>query len=104
MMTARIELLGQQDTPTANTARKITKFINYCATHPKARIQYHTSDMILYVHLDAGYLNIPKARRKAGCNFFLKNKQMEPKKAPKEVQPNGPIHLECNRIKSSALT
>ena len=83
MMTALIELLGQQDTPTSNTARKITQLINDCATHPEARIQYHASDMILYVQSDAGHLNSLKARSRAGGHFFLSNKQLEPQKAPK---------------------
>ena len=51
--------------------------------------------MILYVHSDSGYLNSPKARSIVGGCFFLGNKQLEPKKAPKEVQPNLPIHSEC---------
>ena len=95
MLTALNELSGKKDKPTANTARKITQFLNYCATYPEARIQYHASDMILYFHSDAGYLNCPKARSRAGGHFFISNKQLEPKKSPKGVQPNDPIHLEC---------
>ena len=56
MMTALIELSGQQSKPTANTAREIKQFLNYYVTYPEARIQYHASDMILYVHSDAGYI------------------------------------------------
>ena len=51
--------------------------------------------MILYVHSDSGYLNFQKVRIIAGGHFFLSNKQLEPKKSPKEIQPNGPIHAEC---------
>ena len=57
MLTARHEFSGQQAKPTANNARKIKQFINYRVMHPEARIQYHASDMILYVQSDAGYIN-----------------------------------------------
>ena len=50
MLKALNELSVQQAKPTANTARKITQFLNYCATHPEARVQYHASNMILYIH------------------------------------------------------
>ena len=78
MLTALNEFSGQQSKPTANTASKMTQFINYFATHPEARIQYHASNMILYVHSDTGYLNSPKARSRAGGNLFLSNKQLGP--------------------------
>ena len=50
IMTALNELSGQQAKPTADTARKITQFLNYFAMHPEARIQYHDKGMVLYVH------------------------------------------------------
>ena len=98
------ELLVQQSKPTANTEREITQFLNYCATHSEARMKYHSINMILYINSDAGYLNCQKSRSRAVAHLFFSNKKLETEKIPKEVQPNGPIHLECNRIKSSALT
>ena len=57
MLTALNDLSGQKAKPTANTAREIKQFTNYRVMHPEARIQYHASDMILYVQSDAGYIN-----------------------------------------------
>jgi hypothetical protein len=39
------------------TADKVIKLLNYCNTHPEAKIRYHASDMILYIHSDASYLS-----------------------------------------------
>lgn len=41
------------------------------ATQEDAVLTYRASDMILAVHSDAGYLNEPKARSRAGGIFFL---------------------------------
>ena len=83
MLTILNDLSRQKAKPTANTGRKIIQFINYCATHPEARIQYHASNMILYVHSYASHLNLPRAIIREGRHLFLRNKQLEPKKAPK---------------------
>ena len=45
--------------------------MDYAATHPDAVLTYRRSDMQLAVHSDALYLSKPKARSRAGGNFFL---------------------------------
>ena len=48
-------------------------FLDYCHTHPDATIRYKASDMILWVHSDAGYNNTEGARSRAGGHFYLGN-------------------------------
>ena len=62
-------LAAEQNKGTHQTAKAITKLLNYCTTHPNAAIQYKGSDMILCVHSDTSHLTEPKARSRAG-GFF----------------------------------
>ena len=59
--------------------------------------------MILYVHSYAAYLNCPKTRRRAGGHLLLSNKQLEPQKSSKEVQPDGPIQYDC-KVPNNAIS
>ena len=81
-------LASAQANATEDTAKALTQFLNYCATHPEATIRYLASDMILHVHSDASYLSEPKARSRAGGHFFLAN---TPSKG-QHVLNNGAIH------------
>jgi hypothetical protein len=74
LMTAISSLASQQATATEYTGTTLLQLLNYCATHPKAKLRYHVSDMILNIHLDAGYLNEPKLRSRAGWHFFMSSK------------------------------
>jgi hypothetical protein len=49
----------------------MVQLLNYCATHPYAKIRYHASDMILYISSDASYLSKAKARSRTGVHFYL---------------------------------
>jgi hypothetical protein len=71
LMTVISSLASKQATATKDTDAKLLKLLNYCATHPNAKLRYHASDMILNIHSDTGYLNEPKARSRAGGNFFM---------------------------------
>jgi len=71
---------GQQSTMDA-----LVHFLDYCATHPDAKLRYVCSDMILHVESDASYLTEPKARSRAGGRHYLGN---QPGKPP---ILNGPI-------------
>jgi hypothetical protein len=62
-------LASEQTQATAATADKVIKFLNYCANHPEAKLQYHASDMILNIHLDASYLSEREAKSRAGLFF-----------------------------------
>ena len=68
-------LASEQAKATATTNTKITQLLNYCATHPLAKIRYYSSDMILKIHSDAGYGNSPGFRSRAGGHHYLDNHQ-----------------------------
>ena len=72
--------------------QRLTQFLNYAATHPDARIRYHASQMQLWIHTDASYLNEPKARSRGGGYFFLSDKPKLPI-SPDDPPPqhNAPI-------------
>ena len=55
------------------TIKAMTHFLDYCYTHPDATIRYKASDMILWVHSDAGYNNTTGAKSRAGGHFYLGN-------------------------------
>jgi hypothetical protein len=59
-------LASEQSRATEVTADKVIKLINYCNTHPETKIRYHSSDMILYIHIDASYLSENEAKSRAG--------------------------------------
>jgi hypothetical protein len=74
MNAALSSLASQQAKGTEQTARDATKFLNYCATHPDAKLQYYASDMVLKVHSDASYLSESKARSRAAGHYYMGNK------------------------------
>jgi hypothetical protein len=86
LMTDISSLASQQATATKYMDAKLLQLLNYCATHPNAKLFYRASDMILNIHSDAGYLNEPEARSGEGGHFFMSSK---PKKG--EQQHNGPL-------------
>ncbi len=71
-------LAAEQNKPTMRTKKKLLQLLDYCATHPNAKLPFHASDMILYVHSDAGYNNEPGARSRAGGHFYLGNHTTRP--------------------------
>ena len=58
-----------QTNPTIKTAKQITQFLNYSATHPDAVIEYRRSGMILHINLDTSYISEPEAQIRAGGYF-----------------------------------
>jgi hypothetical protein len=64
-------LESEQTKATSGTAYKVIKLINYCTTHPKTKIRYHVSDMILNKHSDASYLSEREAKSKSGGFFYM---------------------------------
>ena len=64
-------IAAQQSNGTETTAKAVTKLLNYVATHPDATIQYKPSAMILRLHSATSYLSEPKARSRAGGDFYM---------------------------------
>ena len=67
--------------------------LNYVTTHPNTTIWYTASDMILHIHSNASYLSEPRARIRAGGNYFLGEIFPDMSKPP-TTRPrlNGTIH------------
>jgi hypothetical protein len=53
------------------TVDKVIKLLNYCHTHTETKIQYHASEMILYIHSDDSYLSENEAKSRAGVFFYM---------------------------------
>jgi hypothetical protein len=71
---------------------QINHFLNYAATHPHAKIRYTASQMHLWLHSDASYLNESKARSRNGGFFYLSDKPKLPIKPGDPAPPlNAPI-------------
>ena len=66
-------IAAQQSNGTEQTAKAVTKLLNYVATHPDATLQYKKSDMVLRVHSNTSYLTEPKARSRSGGYFYMGN-------------------------------
>ena len=64
-------IASQQANPTEETMAQTKQLLDYLASQEEAVLTYKASDMVLAVHSDAGYLNEPKARSRAGGHFFL---------------------------------
>ena len=67
------EIGGQQSTATTDTEKKCAKLMDYLNSHPDAVVQFHASDMILYIESDAAYLVLPKAISCVTSIFCLSN-------------------------------
>jgi len=71
MLVALGTLATQQANGTQATMQALTHLLNYCASHPDAIIQFHASDMVLWMHSDASYLTAPKGCSHAASYAFL---------------------------------
>jgi hypothetical protein len=101
MLVALGTIAANQSKATATTANAVVKLLNYVATHPDATIRYRRSDMVLYLHSDASYLSVSKARSRAGGHFFLIDMPPDPTKPPlKPPTNNGPLHTTCQIMRN----
>ena len=64
-----------QANSTEQTKARLQWLLDYCITHPDARIRYQASQMILYIHSDASYLSEAGAKSRVGGYFYLGDKQ-----------------------------
>jgi hypothetical protein len=79
MLVALNAIATQQASPMQNTMERIRQLLDYCASQEEAVITYHSSDMILAIHSDAGYLvNETKVRSRVGGHFFLSRDEQNP--------------------------
>ena len=78
ILVALSAIASQQSKPTTDTMAKAKQLLDYLASQEKAILTYSASEMVLAVHSDAGYLNEPNARSRAGGHFFLSNHAAHP--------------------------
>lgn len=62
----------------AQTMQALDHFLDHCVTHPEATIRCCASDMVLWIHSDAGCNNTSKARSRVGGHFWLGNQPGQP--------------------------
>lgn len=75
-----------------NLQHRIKHFMDYAATHPDAKIRFVGTDMHLWIHTDASYLNEPKARSRGGGHFFFSDKPTLPITPDQQAPtPNAPV-------------
>jgi hypothetical protein len=93
MLVALGSIASTQASATQRTLDECLWVMDYAASHPDAKIRYHASGMMLYLHSDALYLSETRGRSRAGGHFFLSNAPSDPTKPPEDIPPlNGPIH------------
>jgi hypothetical protein len=73
MLHALSVLASKQVGGTQTTVAAMTHFLDFCATHPDARLRYTASEMILRVESDASYLTEPGAHSRGGGHHYLGN-------------------------------
>ena len=61
----------KQSRATFKTMDEVQQLLNYLASNPNATIRFHASGMILFIHRDAPYLSVTKARIRASGVFSL---------------------------------
>ncbi len=71
MLVALNAIATQQASPTQKMMDRVKQLLDYCASQEDAILTYHSSDMVLAIHGDTGYLNESKVRTWAGGHFFL---------------------------------
>ena len=71
MLPALNEISSTQAKPTEYTKEEYQQLIDYAATYPNVYVQYHASDIVLYVDSDATYLVLPQARSRIAGYFQL---------------------------------
>ena len=61
----------EQSRATSKSMDEVQHLLDYLASNTNATIRYHASGMILFIHSDASYLSVTKARSRVSGVFFL---------------------------------
>ncbi|GFH59506.1 hypothetical protein CTEN210_15982 [Chaetoceros tenuissimus] len=86
--------LSNELEPTETTKKLAMQLLYYVATYPDAVIRFKRSDMILYIHSDATYLMLPKARTRIAGYYFLSNNVRDGEDPPL----NGAVLVKCKKL------
>ena len=83
MLVALGTLASAQTQGTQATKRAANQLLDYCFTHPNARVRFHASGMVLAIHSDASYHSEAQARSRVAGHFILSDALPDPANAPK---------------------
>ena len=61
---------SEQARATSKTVDEVQQLLDYLASNTNAKICYHASGMILFIHSDASYLSVTKVRIRSSWVFF----------------------------------
>ena len=67
-------IANRQSKVTEQTKAETNHFLDYCRTHPDARVRFIASDMILTLHSDGSYNSEPGSKSRAAGHWYLSNK------------------------------
>ncbi len=70
-------IAADQNKATEKMKAAVNQFLDYAATNPNAIMQFHKSNMKLWIHSDASYLNEPEAHSQIRGHFYLGNNMNE---------------------------
>ena len=57
LLVALGSIASEQAKVTTQTESAVYQFLDYCETHPNAKLRYHNRDMILRTHSNVSYLS-----------------------------------------------
>jgi hypothetical protein len=88
-------IASKQTKGTEQAMEKALQVLDYLATHPDATIQFHATDMIMNIHLDASYLSAPNSCSRACGHFFLGWIPVD----GEPIRLNGVFHMLCSILR-----
>eukprot|EP00804_Cyclotella_cryptica_P029536 CCRYP_020583-RA/>CCRYP_020583-RA protein AED:0.35 eAED:0.26 QI:0/-1/0/1/-1/1/1/0/1386 len=88
-------IASDQAQATQLTMNRCIQILDYCASHPDAKVRFRASDMILNIHSDASYLSATRARSQVAGYYFLGSIPTDD--AP--IKLNGTILVFCGILK-----
>ena len=96
MLLAIGSISRKQSEATAKPAEACNWLMDYFASKTLAIIRYTASSMVLYIHSNASFLSISRARSRAAGHFFLSDNPTDPNTPPIEIPPfNSPVYTSC---------
>jgi hypothetical protein len=79
LLVALSAIAARQSYATIATEQAVHLLLDYAATYPADGIVYRSSDMILFAHADASFLNETNSRSHAGVHIFLLENDPSPR-------------------------
>ena len=91
-------IASAQTKTTETTNSKIQMLLDYLFTHPKAKIRFYASDMVLHVDSDAAYLVLSGAKSWVVAGYYHLSNAPTNSLLPKPFL-NGAVHAEWKTLR-----